>query len=109
MSKTINVEINDEDLNKLKEIYTKDKSKISKNIKSFDEFLDWTVQTAIKTHIQFATMNDKMSSLLNLNTDSLGSDFDMSNVSKFINELMNDKTKTPTTKKETVDPNKKKN
>ena len=85
MPKVIKYELSDEQVEKLKKIYENTKHNLKSDIDSFDKFLNWTVEIAIESHIQFSTMNDKMMDMFNSSMNN--SNFDLNNIDEFINNI----------------------
>lgn len=106
MGKIIKYEISDEDVEKLKKVYEVSKSKLPASISDFDEFLIWSVNVAIKTHVQLASINEKMMDFLNFPNSDLG-DIEFGDISQFVNNIFdkesnNNKDKKPTTNSKNI-------
>lgn len=103
MGKIIKYEISDEDVEKLKKVYEVSKNKLPGSISDFDEFLVWSVNVAIKTHVQLASINEKMMDFLNFpNADF--NDLEFGDISQFVNNIFDKETNSAKDKKPTVNP-----
>lgn len=85
MPKIIKYELSDEQLEKLKKIYETTKDSLKKDVDTFEKFIDWTIDIAIESHIQFSTMNEKMMHMFNSGMSN--SNFDLNNIDEFINNI----------------------
>lgn len=103
MGKIIKYEISDEDVEKLKKVYEVSKSKLPASISDFDEFLIWSVNVAIKTHVQLASINEKMLDFLNFPSTDFN-DVEFGDISQFVNNIFDNESNKTKDKKSTTNP-----
>lgn len=91
MGKIIKCVLSDENIEALKKIYQATKTNLPPDVTNFDKFLEWSVKNAMQTHIQLASINQKMFNFLG-NKDVV-ENIDYESVNEFVNNLFKDSSK----------------
>ncbi|MGL4951844.1 MAG: hypothetical protein ACRC4L_02545 [Mycoplasma sp.] len=108
MSTIVKYQFSEDELKKIKESYDNIKNKLPPTITNFTEYLNYFVETAIATHIQFISLNGSISEMFDSKNLDL-SNINMDDIGDFMNGLFNDKSNNDIKKSSPKTSSKKKN
>ncbi|MGL4948284.1 MAG: hypothetical protein ACRC42_02765 [Mycoplasma sp.] len=92
MAITVKYQFSDNEIKKIEESYTNIKDKLPKHITNFNEYLNYFVETAIATHIQFLSINGSLTNMLDGNMDLSNINFD--DIGDIMKDLFDEKSTT---------------